>query len=160
MGVGSMCSVWGLWCGVGGRGRGRCMCLVRVWCEGCTVCRVWCGTLKDPLCVHSKRLRVYQQHVRMYKTCGRGVLSVHTGTCPMQTPSPHTQRPTATCNDPTQQHKKRKSDPSEMEVNARVHLQSTVILRMASFDQHRFFEPVQLFSPITELFSDSFFRIK
>ena len=77
------CGVWCLWCGVGGRDRG--MCLVCVWCEGCTVCRVCGGTLKNPQCVHSKRPRVYRQHVHMYQTCGRGasthgdVLNVHRG---------------------------------------------------------------------------------
>ena len=87
------CCVW-LWC---------CVCM---WC--CVWVVVWCvvklGTRKTPLCVRSKRLRVYGQDVsvctgnkpacaRMSSTCGPvagftrrrpdrthgGVLNVHTG---------------------------------------------------------------------------------
>ena len=68
------------WCGVGGRDRG--MCLV---CGVYGVPCVWCGTLKNPPCVHSKRHRVYRQHVHMFLymwafggTHG-GVLNVHRG---------------------------------------------------------------------------------
>ena len=73
--------VCGEMCGVGGRGRGRGVCLV---CGVCGVRCVWCESLKRPPCVPAKRLRVYLQHVHKFYTCGRGastnadVLNVHT----------------------------------------------------------------------------------
>ena len=46
---------------------------------------------------------------------------------------------------------------SAMDVNAHVHLQSTVILRMASFHQYRiFFEPVQHYHQIPVFLRQSF----
>ena len=50
---------------------------------------------------------------------------------------------------------------SAMEVNAHVHLQSTVILRMASFHQHCFFfEPVQHYYQLPVFYSRTVFLNK
>ena len=73
-----MCGV--VWCGV-----------VYVWC-------VWCGTLKTPPCVRSRRLRVYVQHMRAFSEYTRrrfesthGGVSVsfllsHLSVCPFSSP--------------------------------------------------------------------------
>ena len=69
-----------VWC----CGREVCVCYVCVVCVGgrevCVLCVCCvCGWVRGggmlrtrPLCVHSKRPRVYPHHVHMFYTCGRG----------------------------------------------------------------------------------------
>ena len=56
-----LCVLWGVCCVV-----------LVVVIVACVLLCVWCGTLKNPPCVRSKRPRVYKHHVLMYKICARG----------------------------------------------------------------------------------------
>ena len=78
--------VFVLWCAVLCR---YVWCWCWCWCAMCGVWCLWCvvcGHAENPLCVGSKRLRVYRQNARMFNTCARfagtheGVLNPHTET--------------------------------------------------------------------------------